>query len=131
MGNTEARFAHAINDLGLKCVKPKENPFNTQVWKPGVGTWYKTVGFRHIHGEYNYNQRYGKKKDIPWDLKISPDLIETKPPSVEELEFTRRFNPSLSIGRAATDRLLNAIRYPKLPKKGLDFLNELRSKFFS
>ena len=67
MGNAEARFAKAILDLGLKCQKPKENPFNTQVWKPGVGTWYKTVGFRHVHGEYNYNLRYGKKEDIPWD----------------------------------------------------------------
>ena len=67
MGNTEARFARAIKDLDLKCVKPKENPFNTQVWKPGVGTWYKTVGFRHIHGEYNYQMRYGKKENIPWN----------------------------------------------------------------
>jgi hypothetical protein len=67
MGNTEARFARAIKDLDLKCVKPKENPFNTQVWKPGVGTWYKTVGFRHIHGEYNYQTRYGKKENIPWN----------------------------------------------------------------
>ena len=71
------------------------------------------------------------RKDIPWNIKVSPDLTETKPPSAEELEFTRRFNPSLSIGRAATDRLLNAKRYPKLPKKGSDLLNELRSKFFS
>ena len=67
MGNTEARFARAILDLDLKYVVPKENPFNTQVWKPGVGTWYKTVGFRHIHGEYNYNVRYGDKKKIPWE----------------------------------------------------------------
>ncbi len=71
------------------------------------------------------------KKDVPWDLIVSSDLTETKPPTTEELEFTRRFNPALSIGRAATDRLLNAIRYPKLPKKGVDFLNEIRSKFFS
>jgi len=68
MGNTEARFAKAILDLGLKVAKPKENPFNTQVRKPGVGTWYKTVGFRHIHGEYNYQMRYGKnQKAIPWE----------------------------------------------------------------
>jgi hypothetical protein len=67
LGNTEARFAKAILDLGLKCVNPQENPHNTQVWKPGVGTWYKTVGFRHIHGEYNYNMRYGDKEKIPWD----------------------------------------------------------------
>lgn len=67
MGNAESRFAKAILDLNLKCKNPEENPVNTQVWKPGVGTWYKTIGFRHIHGEYNYNMRYGNKDDIPWD----------------------------------------------------------------
>lgn len=71
------------------------------------------------------------KKDIPWDLKISPDLTETKPPSEEELEFTRRFNPSQSIGLRATRRFINRKLYPNLPKKGASFLNELRKEFFS
>ena len=31
----------------------------------------------------------------------------------------------------ATNRLINRQRYPKLPEKGVAFLNELRSKFFS
>ena len=71
------------------------------------------------------------RKDIPWDLKISPNLAETTPPSDEELEFMRRFNPSKSIGLKATRRFINRKRYPKLPEKGVAFLNELRSKFFS
>jgi len=71
------------------------------------------------------------KKDIPWELKISPDLTETKPPSVEELEFTRKFNPIQSIGQRAARRLINKKRYPNFPEKGIAFLNELRSKFFS
>ena len=25
---------------------------------PGQGTWYKVLGFRHIHGEMNYAYRY-------------------------------------------------------------------------
>ena len=71
------------------------------------------------------------KKDIPWKLKVSPDLVETTPPSDEELEFTRRFNPAKSIGLKASSRFINRIRYPKLPEKGVAFLTELRSKFFS
>ena len=71
------------------------------------------------------------RKDIPWDLKISPNLEETTPPSDEELEFMRRFNPSKSIGLKATRRFINRKRYPKFPEKGVAFLNELRSKFFS
>ena len=69
------------------------------------------------------------KKDIPWDLKISPDLTETKRPTAEELEFTRRFNPSLSIGGAASERLLNSKRFSKIPQKGSEFLAEFL-KFF-
>ena len=71
------------------------------------------------------------KKDIPWDLKVSPDLVETTPPSDKELEFTRKFNPAKSIGLKASSRFINRIRYPKLPEKGVAFLTELRSKFFS
>ncbi|MHA2391727.1 MAG: CoA-transferase subunit beta [Promethearchaeota archaeon] len=71
------------------------------------------------------------KKDIPWDLNVSPDLTETKPPSAEELEFTRRFNPIQSIGQRAARRLINKNRYPKIPEKGIAFLNELREEFFS
>jgi hypothetical protein len=53
MGNTERRFAIAIEELGLKLKKVPKNPFNTQIHKPS-GTWYDMLGFRHIHGEYNY-----------------------------------------------------------------------------
>jgi len=57
-GNTEGRFARAILDLGLKLVKAPENPIDTQLSQCSQGTWYKTVGFRHIHGEYNKAYRY-------------------------------------------------------------------------
>jgi len=71
------------------------------------------------------------KEDIPWDLKVSPDLVETKPPTAEELEFMRKFNPIQSIGQRAARRLINKKRYPKIPEKGIAFLNKLRSEFFS
>lgn len=66
MGNTESRFAIAIKDLNLNYVKVPENPFNTQSHKPGQGTWYKTIGFRHIHGEWGYGMKHNKQK-IPWE----------------------------------------------------------------
>lgn len=71
------------------------------------------------------------RKDIPWDLKVSPDLTETKPPTAEELSFSRKFNPALSIGQRATASLINKIRYPKLTPKGDAFIKELQNKFFS
>jgi glutaconate CoA-transferase subunit B len=71
------------------------------------------------------------KKDIPWQLKISPDLSETNPPTKEELAFMRRFNPSISIGPRATRRYINKKKYPTLPEKGVAFHSELRTKFFS
>ncbi len=44
------------------------------------------------------------KKDIPWDLKIAPDLSVTPRPTDEEIDFIRRFNPALAAGRQlATD----------------------------
>ena len=61
LGNTESRFAVAIKELGLKVKKVPKNPLSTQVHKTG-GTWYDILGFRHIHGEWNYAHRY---KDIP------------------------------------------------------------------
>jgi glutaconate CoA-transferase, subunit B len=39
------------------------------------------------------------KKDVPWDLKIAPDLSETSHPTDEEIDFIRRFAPAMSAGR--------------------------------
>ncbi|MDD5168852.1 MAG: glutaconate CoA-transferase [Syntrophales bacterium] len=39
------------------------------------------------------------KKDVPWDLKIAPDLTETPHPTDEEIDFLRRFAPAMSAGR--------------------------------
>lgn len=39
------------------------------------------------------------KKDVPWDLKIAPDLSESPHPTDEEIEFIRRFAPAMSAGR--------------------------------
>ena len=39
------------------------------------------------------------KKDVPWDLKIAPDLSETPHPTDEEIDFIRCFAPAMSAGR--------------------------------
>ena len=39
------------------------------------------------------------KKDVPWDLKIAPDLSETPHPTDDEIDFIRRFAPGMSAGR--------------------------------
>jgi hypothetical protein len=56
-GNTEGRLAVAVRDLGLKQVIV-EPGYNEQLHIPGHGFWWKTIGFRHIHGEHNYAYRY-------------------------------------------------------------------------
>lgn len=60
-GNAEARFARAIRENNLT-IAPVNDPFNEQMHKPGYGTWYDLIGYRHIHGEHNYAYRY---KGIP------------------------------------------------------------------
>jgi hypothetical protein len=62
MGNTESRFAIAINELGLRSVRNIVPGFNTQFHKPGYGTWYEVLGFRHIHAELGYAYKY---REIP------------------------------------------------------------------
>ncbi|HDP25341.1 MAG TPA: glutaconate CoA-transferase [Deltaproteobacteria bacterium] len=39
------------------------------------------------------------KKDVPWDLLVSPDLSETDPPTEEEIDFIRQFAPTEAVGR--------------------------------
>lgn len=39
------------------------------------------------------------KKDIPWDLKVASELVETVRPTDEEIDFVRNFAPSMSMGR--------------------------------
>jgi hypothetical protein len=60
-GNTEARFALAIKQLGLKMKIVPDSPPNEQMVVP-QGTWYDILGFRHIHGEWNNAHR---RKGIP------------------------------------------------------------------
>ncbi len=48
------------------------------------------------------------RKDIPWNLKASPDLSLTERPTDEEIDFIRNFAPELSAGRELTVELRNA-----------------------
>lgn len=59
LGNPESRLQIAAQELGLKVVKPKKNPVDTQLSAPS-GTWYELIGFMHIHGIYNKSLRYRK-----------------------------------------------------------------------
>ena len=39
------------------------------------------------------------RKDIPWDLKVAPDMSETDRPTDVEIDFIRRFAPTEVVGR--------------------------------
>lgn len=65
LGSGEVRFAQAILDIGLKLKKPEREPMNLQLSIPG-GTWYETIGFRHIHGEYKDGLSKTNIGGIPW-----------------------------------------------------------------
>lgn len=45
------------------------------------------------------------KKDIPWDLKISDALSETKPPTEKEIHFIRTFAPAEVLGTSLVTEL--------------------------
>jgi glutaconate CoA-transferase subunit B len=45
------------------------------------------------------------KKDIPWELKVAPDLSVTRRPADEEIDFIRNFAPELSAGRELSSEL--------------------------
>jgi len=53
------------------------------------------------------------RKDIPWDLRVAPDLAETTPPTDDEIDFIRRFAPELSAGRQLATELTLAKRMNK------------------
>lgn len=46
------------------------------------------------------------KKDVPWDLKVADNLSVTPPPSDEEIDFIRRFAPTMSAGRELAQELM-------------------------
>ncbi len=39
------------------------------------------------------------RKDVPWDLKVADNVIETERPTDAEINFVRRFAPTESVGR--------------------------------
>lgn len=45
------------------------------------------------------------KKKVPWDLKVSPDLVETERPTDDEINFVRRFAPTESVGKNLANEL--------------------------
>lgn len=45
------------------------------------------------------------RADIPWDLKVSPQLTTTQRPTDAEIDFIRDFAPELSAGSALTGEL--------------------------
>ena len=84
-GNCEARMGRACLDLGLKVIKPEENPFNDQHHVKGHGTWYKLLGFRHIHGELGYSYKYHK---TPPEL----DYVDERHLCGSDLEAVRKYH---------------------------------------
>lgn len=52
------------------------------------------------------------KKDVPWDLKVAPDLSATDSPTDAEINFIREFAPTESVGRKIMYELgvINAFR---------------------
>ncbi len=41
----------------------------------------------------------GVRKEVPWDLKVSPELGQTAAPRDEEIDFIRKFAPGEALGR--------------------------------
>ena len=58
------------------------------------------------------------KKDIPWDIKVSPTLSQTERPADKEIEFVRRFAPTEALGRQASTDLAIAYAFDRAKKRG-------------
>jgi glutaconate CoA-transferase subunit B len=58
------------------------------------------------------------KNDVPWDLKLSDNLTETKPPADEEIEFIRNFAPAAAMGRALATEAAFANLEKELKERG-------------
>ncbi|HQF10639.1 MAG TPA: CoA-transferase [Spirochaetota bacterium] len=58
------------------------------------------------------------RKDIPWDLKIAPDLAETDRPTDVEIDFIRRFAPTEAVGRKLMFELAIAHSFNKALARG-------------
>ncbi len=58
------------------------------------------------------------KKDVPWELKISETLTETKPPSDAEIDFIRNFAPAAAMGRALATEVAFANLIKELEARG-------------
>jgi len=53
---TEGRLWHFVQNNGVKVVPPEEN-HKDNYRLSGSGTWYKILGFRHIHAEHKVTRR--------------------------------------------------------------------------
>jgi glutaconate CoA-transferase subunit B len=57
------------------------------------------------------------KKDVPWDLVISPNLSETPHPTEEKINFIRKFAPAQAAGRKLMTELVVANLSKKMQQK--------------
>jgi glutaconate CoA-transferase subunit B len=58
------------------------------------------------------------KKEVPWELKVSKNLSETKRPSDAEIDFIRRFAPAAAMGRALSTETAFANLLKELEERG-------------
>jgi glutaconate CoA-transferase, subunit B len=58
------------------------------------------------------------KKEIPWDLKVSPQLTQTQRPTDAEIEFVRRFAPGEALGREVASELAIAHLMARAEERG-------------
>jgi glutaconate CoA-transferase subunit B len=64
------------------------------------------------------------KKDIPWDLMVSDDLIETDHPSDKEIEFIRKFAPAESLGKALMAELITTKFFKEAEERNIPYSPE-------
>jgi len=58
------------------------------------------------------------KRNVPWELKISPGLSRTRRPEDREIEFVRRFAPAESLGRQVATELAIKHAYKRAKERG-------------
>jgi hypothetical protein len=98
----EAIFAHAIFQQGFSCLEV-ENPSDSQHSRNMKGTWFNTVGLRHLHGgeKWRMGNKHPPYPERFYDIRYLPP---------QQLKALRYFWDT-----GKTDRLVEDLYWPENP----------------
>jgi len=65
----------------------------------GIFRFHPDTKEMYLDAVFPYSSVEDVKKDVPWDLKVAPQLSTIELPTEDEIDFIRHFDPTVSVGR--------------------------------